>query len=147
MLDLEDLTVDQLNSIKEGKELDLEDLNIDQLNKIKQLQYQQQQKQDPFGFGPPGSSQLDITNPFGKDDTIDLTSGVRNYDFRSNFAEQDNEEERVEYLRRKVGKAEERNGCQLAGQRRNMVPGGGIYGRDETGQNLQRQLLGPVLPL
>ena len=104
MLDLEDLTVDQLNSIKEGKELDLQDLNIDQLNKLKQLQYQQQQKKDPFGFGALGQSQLDITNPFGKDDTIDLTSGVRNYDFRSNFAEQDNEEERVEYLRRKVGK-------------------------------------------
>ena len=103
MLDLEDLTVDQLNSLKEGKQFDLEDLNVDQLNKLKQLQYQQQQKKDPFGFGGTGQSQLDFTNPFGKDDTIDLTSGVRNYDFRSNFAEQDNEAERVEYLKRKVG--------------------------------------------
>ena len=102
MLDLQDLNVEQLQKLKDGKQLDLEDLNIDQLNILKQKGYaddkNMSQDGDVFKF-----SQGNITNPFGANDDIDNMSGVKNFDFRSNFAEQDNEEERVAFLQKKVG--------------------------------------------
>ena len=102
MLDLQELTYDQLKTLKEGKQLDLQDLNYDQLQLLKQKGYAEdkQMSQDPSVYN---FSQLNIRNPFGADDNIDNMSGVRNFDFRSNFAEQDNEEERVAYLQKKVG--------------------------------------------